>query len=189
MKDKYHKQFLSLVIVAIVLGGLSATTANAGYPILFGESLEKVTNATTKDTDIFRGNTVETSFRVGSADSPYPAGLLANKTYYWRIDEVNDLHPDSPWKGEVWSFTVAPLSATAPGPMSGSLFADPNGVLTWTVGAGAVQHHVYLGDNLQAVQAGAGGQVIRRVGWPPSLPRCALAPLSSSWFGNAHHPL
>jgi hypothetical protein len=29
-------------------------------------------------------------------------------TYYWRVDEVNDLHPDSPWKGDVWSFTIAP---------------------------------------------------------------------------------
>jgi hypothetical protein len=29
------------------------------------------------------------------------------QTYYWRVDEVNDLHPDGPWKGDVWSFTTA----------------------------------------------------------------------------------
>jgi len=37
-----------------------------------------------------------------------PCELLElGKTYYWRIDEVNDSDDDSPWKGLVWSFTVA----------------------------------------------------------------------------------
>lgn len=31
-------------------------------------------------------------------------------TYYWRIDEVNDLEPNSPWHGEVWSFAVEPYA-------------------------------------------------------------------------------
>jgi len=35
-------------------------------------------------------------------------GLLDfDQTYYWRIDEVNDAEPNSPWKGNVWSFTTA----------------------------------------------------------------------------------
>jgi hypothetical protein len=29
---------------------------------------------------------------------------MEGTTYYWRIDEVNNLHPDSPWKGNLWSF-------------------------------------------------------------------------------------
>jgi len=37
----------------------------------------------------------------------YPAPLDLSKTYYWRVDEVNDLDPNSPWKGPVWEFTVA----------------------------------------------------------------------------------
>jgi hypothetical protein len=37
-----------------------------------------------------------------------PPGLLDyNQTYYWRVDEVNDTEPNSPWRGKVWSFTVA----------------------------------------------------------------------------------
>ncbi|MCU0913478.1 MAG: hypothetical protein MUC88_02810, partial [Planctomycetes bacterium] len=36
-----------------------------------------------------------------------PGPLAWNKTYYWRVDEVNDAHPASPWKGRVWSFTTA----------------------------------------------------------------------------------
>jgi hypothetical protein len=27
--------------------------------------------------------------------------------YYWRIDEVNNTNPDSPWTGILWSFTTA----------------------------------------------------------------------------------
>lgn len=36
-----------------------------------------------------------------------PNRLELGKTYYWRIDEVNELDPNSPWKGVVWEFTVA----------------------------------------------------------------------------------
>ena len=45
----------------------------------------------------------------GSQDpySYYPEPLELGKTYYWRIDEVNELDPNSPWKGVVWEFTVA----------------------------------------------------------------------------------
>jgi hypothetical protein len=32
--------------------------------------------------------------------------LLFNQTYYWRVDEVNDLEPNSPWIGKTWSFTT-----------------------------------------------------------------------------------
>jgi hypothetical protein len=36
-----------------------------------------------------------------------PSLLDFNQVYYWRVDEVNDLNPDSPWIGNVWSFTTA----------------------------------------------------------------------------------
>jgi len=37
-----------------------------------------------------------------------PPGLLEwGQTYYWRVDEVNEANPDSPWKGNVWTFTTA----------------------------------------------------------------------------------
>jgi hypothetical protein len=36
-----------------------------------------------------------------------PAALLEyGATYYWRIDEINDAEPDSPWKSDLWSFEV-----------------------------------------------------------------------------------
>ena len=40
-------------------------------------------------------------------ESYAPAQLAWTTTYYWRIDEVNSVNPDSPWVGKVWSFTTA----------------------------------------------------------------------------------
>ncbi|MGB2863785.1 MAG: hypothetical protein WBC05_10710 [Sedimentisphaerales bacterium] len=130
--------------------------------VYFGENFDAVSNATTEDTDIFRGNMTEITFSVGSEGSPYPSGLAEKTTYYWRIDEVNDLNPDSPWKGDVWSFIVASKSAFNPNPVDGALFvdpnfADPNATLSWTPGSGSVMHRMYFGDNFQDVQAGTGG--------------------------------
>jgi len=41
------------------------------------------------------------------AESYDPGKLELDATYYWRIDEVNDVNPDSPWPGILWSFTTA----------------------------------------------------------------------------------
>jgi len=35
-----------------------------------------------------------------------PELLEFGQSYYWRIDEFNDLDPNSPWKGDIWSFMV-----------------------------------------------------------------------------------
>ena len=41
-------------------------------------------------------------------DEKFDPGLLEqDAAYYRRIDEVNNLNPNSPWKGNVWAFTTA----------------------------------------------------------------------------------
>ncbi|MHC4806594.1 MAG: discoidin domain-containing protein, partial [Planctomycetota bacterium] len=35
-----------------------------------------------------------------------PQRLDFSTTYYWRVDEVNNVNPKSPWTGQVWSFTT-----------------------------------------------------------------------------------
>jgi len=119
--------------------------------VYIGESFEDVNEATTADADI----SVEVSFPIGSAGNPYPDGLTEATTYYWRIDEVEEGGTEN--KGNVWSFTVAPKTAFTPVPVEGSLYIDPNVTLSWLPGAGSVEHHVFFGDNLEAVQAGTGG--------------------------------
>jgi len=47
------------------------------------------------------------SEHAGPARYDLPAPLDFNEVYYWRVDEVNDLDPNSPWVGQVWRFTTA----------------------------------------------------------------------------------
>jgi hypothetical protein len=69
------------------------------HDVYFGMDAAAVAGANTGTPDIYQGRQTTTSFS--------PAKLDWDKTYYWRIDEVNNLNPDSPWKGSVWSFTTA----------------------------------------------------------------------------------
>jgi hypothetical protein len=80
-----------------------------------------------------------------------PEGLTPGTTYYLRIDEINPDNPDSPWVGDVWSFTVPPKIAWQPNPADGARFVDPGTDLNWSAGWGANLHYVYFGDNFDEV--------------------------------------
>ncbi len=105
----------------------------------------------------FRGNQTDTFFVAGFPGFAYPEGLVPGTTYYWRIDEVNSVNPKSPWKGDVWSFTVPSKKAYRPDPPNGARFMATNITLTWTPGFGAKLHTVYFGDNADAVGNAVGG--------------------------------
>ena len=105
----------------------------------------------------FQGNQSKQSFVVGLPGFPYPDGLVPGTTYYWRIDEVNDLHPDSPWIGDVWSFTVPPDTTDAPEPADGALLEDTWVILSWVPGPNSVSYDIYLGENYNDVKQGIGG--------------------------------
>ncbi len=74
--------------------------------VYFGENFDDVNSGTGST---FRGNLTETSFTVGLPGFAYPDGLVPDTTYYWRIDGVNELDPNSPYKGVVWRFNVLSL--------------------------------------------------------------------------------
>jgi hypothetical protein len=105
----------------------------------------------------FQGNQAETFIVVGFPGFPYPDGLVPGTTYYWRIDEVNDAEPNSPWKGPVWSFSVPPKTAYYPGPANGAEQVETDVQLSWTGGFGSKLHTVYFGDNYDEVSNAAGG--------------------------------
>jgi hypothetical protein len=104
----------------------------------------------------FQGNQAANFFVVGFPGFPYPDGLVHGTTYYWRIDEVNDADPDSPWKGSVWSFTVPPKTAFRPVPADGAKFIEPDVKLGWMAGFDTILHNVYFGDNFEDVNVGTG---------------------------------
>ncbi|TKJ35764.1 MAG: hypothetical protein CEE38_14250 [Planctomycetes bacterium B3_Pla] len=81
------------------------------HDVYFGANFDGVNDGTE---GTFRGNQAETFFIAGLPGFPYPNGLVPDTTYYWRIDEVNNLHPDSPWIGDVWSFSIPSKTAYTP---------------------------------------------------------------------------
>jgi hypothetical protein len=99
----------------------------------------------------FQGNQVATNLITGFPGFPYPDGLVPGTTYYWRIDEVNDLDPNSPWKGKVWRFTVPPKTAYWPDPADGAESVDPDVELSWTAGFNGKLHTIYFGENFDDV--------------------------------------
>ncbi len=71
------------------------------HDVYFGTDQAAVATATSKTADVYVG-------RQALDKMTYTPGALEwNKTYYWRIDEVNDSDAVSPWTGMVWSFTTA----------------------------------------------------------------------------------
>jgi len=68
------------------------------HDVYFGDDANAVAAADSAS-DLCKGRQAGTSYNVGE--------LEWGKTYYWRIDEINEGEADSPWKGRVWSFSTA----------------------------------------------------------------------------------
>ena len=136
------------------------------HDVYLGDNFDDV-NDGTPDSLVFRGNQGDTFLVTGFPGFPYPDGLVPGTTYYWRIDEVNDTEPNSPWKGDVWSFSIPPKTAYNPDPADGAEFVDPNAVFTWTGGFGAKLHTVYMGTNFDDVNNAAGGMPLGSASYSP----------------------
>jgi hypothetical protein len=124
------------------------------HDVYMGDNYDDVLNGSG---DTFRVNQGTTFYVAGFPGYAFPDGLVPGTTYYWRIDEVNQADPNSPWKGEVWSFTVPPKTAYNPNPIDGAEFVETDATFSWTAGFGAKLHTVYLGDSFDDVNNAAGG--------------------------------
>ncbi|NOR65870.1 MAG: hypothetical protein GQ528_00760 [Woeseiaceae bacterium] len=137
----------------------------ASHDVYFSDNFDDAYNGTG---DAFRANQDGTDYIVGFPGFPYPDGLVPGTTYYWRIDEVNDADPNSPWKGPVWSFAIPPKTAFNPDPADGAEFVDPNASFSWTPGFGAKLHTVYMGANFDDVNNAAGGMLLGSTSYSPA---------------------
>jgi len=124
------------------------------HDVYFSENFDLVQDGAA---EAFQGNQGEDFIIVGFPGFPYPDGLVPGTTYYWRIDEVNDADPDSPWQGPVWSFSIPPKTAYDPDPADGTGLANTTVTLRWAPGFGAKTHMVYLGDDFDQVSNAAAG--------------------------------
>jgi len=124
------------------------------HDVYLGDSFDDVNSGTG---DTFRGNQTSTTLTVGFPGFAYPDGLVPGTTYYWRIDEVNEAEPNSPWKGDIWSFSIPPQTAYNPVPADGAEFVALDTTFTWTGGYGAKLHTLYMGTDFDTVNNATGG--------------------------------
>jgi hypothetical protein len=125
------------------------------HDIYIGDNFDAV-NEGTEDT--FIGNQTDTFIVVGFPGFPISDGLEPGTTYYWRIDEVNEAEPNSPWRGDIWSFSIPPKTAYSPDPANGAESVSVDVQLSWTEGIGAKVHTVYFGESFDEVDNATGGQ-------------------------------
>ncbi|MBN1806960.1 MAG: hypothetical protein JW837_17060 [Sedimentisphaerales bacterium] len=131
----------------------TAGESAVSHDMYFSDVLKDVVDGTP---DASQGNQGTTNFIVGFPGFPYPDGLVPGTTYYWRIDEVDETDPNSPWKGPVWSFTVAPMTAFNPEPADGAEAVELDEQLRWESGFEAKLHYVYFGDDYDEVNNATG---------------------------------
>jgi len=142
------------------------------HDVYLGDDFDAVGEGTV-ESDVFRGNQTATFCVAGFPGFAYPEGLVPGTTYYWRIDEVNEADPNSPWKGPIWSFSLPPKTAYNPDPADGTEVPGPDSVtLRWTPGYGAKLNTVYFGEDYDEVANAT-------VGVPIGMAAYSLGPLES----------
>jgi subtilisin family serine protease len=118
-------------------------TANA-HDVYFDTDRTAVENADTSS-PLYIDHVVETP-GVQPCSTKAVTLQQASTTYYWRIDEVEadgvTIH-----KGDVWSFTVMPLTAWDPSPTNGQTLVSTAPTLYWNQGADAITSVVYFGTS------------------------------------------
>jgi hypothetical protein len=139
------------------------------HDIYISTSFDDVNNASPSSA-AFVQNTVQNQLAIGAAGQLFPQGMEPGTTYYWRVDEVNAADPNSPWKGDVWSFLIRPLTAWNPVPADGAQAIYPTQKLSWDIGMGAASHTVYFGESSAAISdATTSGVAATQASYDPGL--------------------
>ncbi|NLH43775.1 MAG: hypothetical protein GX448_18200 [Planctomycetes bacterium] len=79
----------------------SAGESAAQHDVYFGTDAKAVADADPTTAGVYQGR------QNAGATTFDPGELEWNKTYYWRVDELNSAEAAGPWTGSVWSFTTA----------------------------------------------------------------------------------
>jgi hypothetical protein len=117
--------------------------------------------------ETFIGNMADDSIIIGLPTFPIPDGLVPGTTYYWRVDEVNEADPNSPWKGDIWSFSIQPYAAYDPDPVDGAGLVDPDAAFSWSAGFGAKLHYFFIGESFDDVNSATDGELVGSTSYSP----------------------
>ena len=109
-------------------------------------------------------NTTEGLVTAGIAGGPIPDGLLPGTTYYWRVESVNDVNPESPWTSEVRSISLPPRRAYDPSIEDGARILDTSANLSWTAGWSPIMHQTYFGTDGDQVANATDAPLVMDVG-------------------------
>jgi hypothetical protein len=119
--------------------------AAVSHDVYFGTDAQAVANAT-KTSPEYKGT------KALGAESLDQGKLAFDTTYFWRVDEVNNANPKSPWIGNVWSFWTGNFLVVEdfesyndidpPGAGSNRIFDK------WVDGFGTTTNGAVVGNNL-----------------------------------------
>jgi hypothetical protein len=114
------------------------------YDVYFGEDEHAVAHATPESVGLYRGRQTadETAFTTGD--------LQPNKTYFWRIDGVDNAPAQNVWEGDVWQFSTT-RSMIHHYPGNYATHTDRSVILSWTPNIPALGYDVYFGEDENAV--------------------------------------
>ena len=121
----------------------------ASHVLYIGTDAVKVANATMDD------HAEDVNVYELSDASFDPNGLLQFKTqYFWRVDEVNDANPDSPWKGNLWDFTTGDFIVIEDFEDYNNYDTESEDAIfyTWVDGYGIDENGSYVGHDLKENQ-------------------------------------
>jgi hypothetical protein len=124
----------------------------AGHEVYFGTDYNEVNDADT-GSPVYIGPQPIADTNFDPCDVFGELGDCV--TYHWRVDEVNDSHPDGYWTGRTWSFRTVGCCASQPWPVDYAPDEPRNVCLIWKKGecvADANGHHLYLGTDYNDVE-------------------------------------
>jgi len=129
------------------------------HDVYFSDNFNDVNTASNSDPmgadKVYKARQSATKYPPGDWDT---IPVTWGKTYYWRIDEVNDLHADKLWRGDVWSFEVVSSLNWNPSPPHQDTYVPVTTDLSWSKGALAkLGHIIYLSTDFSAVDSVAPG--------------------------------
>jgi len=123
----------------------SAGVYAASHEVYFGTDEDAVRNANASSPE-YKGT------RDLGSESYDPGKLAWDTTYFWRVDEVNNPKPDSPWAGNVWTLSTGPFLVVddfesyndidPPDPASNRIFE------AWIDGFGTTTNGALVGNEL-----------------------------------------
>ncbi|MHC4475434.1 MAG: LamG domain-containing protein [Planctomycetota bacterium] len=137
------------VCTDVELGWIAGTYA-AQYDVYFGTDYNDVNDA---NTSVPKGVYIG---RQPANDTDYdPCGLLEfSRTYYWRVDRVNDACSPYLYRGFTWSFTTESGKARYPSPPDGAWSVEGTYVEWEPSCRQAGSHDIYFSDNFDDVNDG-----------------------------------